>query len=104
MANDINDIKDVNIGAMSTKTVNTLDLVMQVDADDLDRARTIISTAIQDAKAAWIPGHLVAGALYLELLNTLVENKTSGDNQAAEFLEAITRNISECSLDEPNIH
>lgn len=89
---------------MSAKTVNTLDLVMQVDADDLDRARTIISTAIHDAKAAWIPGHLVAGALYLELLNTLVENKTSGDNQAAEFLQTITSKISESSLDEPNIH
>ena len=66
---------------MSSDKKETTALMFEVDADDLRRARRIISGAIEEASNLWIPKHLIAAALTLEFedlvdarLTTTTEN------------------------------
>ena len=51
---------------MNADKEETTALMLEVDADDLRRARKIIGGAIEEASNLWIPKHLIAAALTLE--------------------------------------
>ena len=63
---------------MSNKNKKPSELILQVDAEDLERARSIITEATQKARKSWIPERLIAGALYLEL-QTILKNFEQSD-------------------------
>ncbi len=64
---------------MSNKSKKPSELILQVDAEDLERARSIITEATQKARKSWIPERLIAGALYLELQTILKNFEQSGE-------------------------
>ncbi len=77
------------------------ELVAEVDAADLMRARKIIAEALQSARDAWLPGHLIVEALILELESCV----TSEDQHAvANFMRNLADAIDEDSLRKVNYH
>ena len=77
------------------------ELAAEVDAADLMRTRKIIAEALQSARDAWLPGHLIVEALILELESCV----TSEDQHAvANFMRNLADAIDEDSLRKVNYH
>ena len=55
-------------------------LINSVDTADLERARAAVSKGVREAQDAWIPNHLIASALLLELRACI-----SGDQPSDEL-------------------
>ena len=87
---------------MSNKKENTLELIAQVDSEDLARARSEVADAIQRAQDAWIPGHLIASALALELQSFLTANEPP-DNPAS-ILRRLADHLESFVPEIPEIH
>ena len=78
-----------------------LELAAQVDHQDLKHARTAISEAVQTARDAWIPKHLIAQALALELQACIVDEDASA---VGNFLRHMADTIDESKPDTPRHH
>ena len=78
-----------------------LELAAQVDHQDLKHVRTAISEAVQTARDAWIPKHLIAQALALELQACIVDEDASA---VVNFLRHMADTIDESKPDTPRHH
>ena len=78
-----------------------LELAAQVDHQDLKHARTAISEAVQTARDAWIPKHLIAQALALKLQACIVDEDASA---VVNFLRHMADTIDESKPDRPRHH
>ena len=78
-----------------------LELAAQVDDQDLKHARTAISEAVKTARDTWIPKHLVAQALALELQACIVDEDASA---VVSFLRHMADTIDESKPDKPRYH
>lgn len=78
-----------------------LELAAQVDHQDLKHARTAISEAVQTARDAWIPKHLIAQALALELQACIVDEDASA---VVNFLRHMADTIDESKPNTPRHH
>lgn len=68
------------------------DLIADVDASDLARARAAVARGIQAAENEWIPSHVIASALALELQNCIAGNQPS--TEVATYLRKLADVIS----------
>lgn len=78
---------------MSTDQKKAEDLILQVDADDLERARVLINDAKKRAEKAWIPGNMIASALALELHNCLLTSDEP--DEVVDLLRRIAAGIEQ---------
>lgn len=69
------------------------ELIAEVDAADLERAREAIAEAVQNARDEWIPNYLITSALALELQACIVVDQ--GSDEAAAFLRRLADAIAE---------
>ncbi len=77
------------------------ELVAEVDAADLIRAQKIVAKAVQTARDAWLPSHLIAEALLLELESCIT---TEDQHVVANFLRNLADAIDRDSLKKVNYH
>mgnify|MGYP001168970058 FL=1 len=77
------------------------DLAAEADDQDLARARAAITEGVKTARDSWIPKHLVAQALVLELQACIVDEDSLA---VVEFLRRMADTIEKPEKSKPNYH
>ena len=71
---------------------NINEIVASIDADDLARARSAIADGVKVAEEQWLPVHIVASALAMELQDYVLTTHSGAD--MASYLRQLAELVS----------